>query len=86
MATYLIESPHTKQECLDALDALREKPDLLSKFEWGCMAGEHTGYAVVDAPNEQAVRGLIPDNVRGKAKILAVTKFTPQQIEGFHAR
>jgi len=50
MAKYLIESPHTEEECLQALDETLEKgTDLLAKFDWGCMSGEHTGWAVVDA-------------------------------------
>ena len=42
--TYLIESPHTKEECLQALDdVLARGPEFLARFEWGCMSGDHTG-------------------------------------------
>lgn len=57
MERYIVESPHTKDECLRALDEiLAEGPAVLNKFDWGCQTGDHTGYAVVDADNETAVR------------------------------
>jgi len=36
MAEFMIEAPHTKEECMDVLDKTAEKGDgSLSKFEWG---------------------------------------------------
>ncbi|MCZ7356450.1 MAG: hypothetical protein O8C66_03190 [Candidatus Methanoperedens sp.] len=85
MAKYLIESPHTEEECLQALDeTLGKGSDLLAKFDWGCMAGEHTGWATVEAGSESAARNMVPDFVRSKARIVKVTKFTPQQIKEAH--
>jgi hypothetical protein len=83
--TYLIESPHTKEECLQALDdVLARGPEFLSKFEWGCMSGDHTGWAVVEAESESAARSLVPALVRSKARVIEVGKFTPEQIKSFH--
>ena len=85
MERYIIESPHTKEECLRALDeVLAEGPAVLNKFDWGCQAGDHTGYAVVDAENETNVRKLIPTFLRNKTRIIKVGKFTPEQIRSFH--
>jgi hypothetical protein len=83
--TYLIESPHTKEECLQALDdTLARGPEFLAKFNWGCMSGEHTGWAVVEAGSETAARSLVPVVVRSKARVIEVGKFTPEQIKSFH--
>ena len=83
--TYLIESPHTKEECLQALDdVLARGPEFLTKFEWGCMSGDHTAWAVVEAPNETAARTMVPVLVRNKARIVEVGKITPEQIKSFH--
>jgi hypothetical protein len=83
--TYLIESPHTKEECLQALDdVLARGPEFLAKFEWGCMSGEHTGWAVVEAGSEAAARSIVPVLVRSKARIVEVGKITPEQIKSFH--
>jgi len=85
MPRYLIESPHTKEECLRALDELvEEDPQLLDKYEFGCMAGEHTGYATVEAASEADAEKLVPEFLRGKAKIVELTKFTPEQVRSFH--
>ncbi len=82
---YLLETPHTKEECLRELDDLLSKgPDVLDKFLWGCSKGDHTGYALVDAKDESDVRKLIPEFIRGKAKIIELSKFTPEQIRSFH--
>lgn len=85
MAKYLIESPHTEEECLQALDeTLAKGSDLLAKFDWGCMASEHTGWAVVEAGSESAARNMLPAFVRSKARVVKVTKFTAEQIKKAH--
>ena len=85
MEKYIIESPHTKDECLRALDeTLAEGPSVLNKFDWGCQTGDHTGYAVVEADNETIVRNMVPTFLRNKARVIKVGKFTPEQIRSFH--
>ncbi|MBI5886749.1 MAG: hypothetical protein HZB85_09260 [Deltaproteobacteria bacterium] len=85
MSRYLILSPHTKEDCLKALDEVLAKgASVLNKFEWGCMAGDHTGYAIVDAENEVKARDIIPASLRAKARVVQLGKFTPEQIRSFH--
>jgi hypothetical protein len=83
--TYFIESPHSKEECLQALDeVLARGPQFLAQFDWGCMGGQHVGWATVDAGSESEARNMVPAVVRNKARIIPVNKFTPNQIESFH--
>ncbi len=85
MSRYFIESPHTKEECLTALDeALAKGPDVLGEFDWGCMAGDHTAYGVVEARTEAEAREMVPAIVRSKARIVTVDKVTPDMIRSFH--
>jgi len=84
MSRFHVESPHTKEECLTDLDAMAQKPEILEKFEWGCMAGDHTGYATVEADSEDQVRGMLPAAVRARAHITQVSTITPEQIRSFH--
>ncbi len=85
MPRYIIESPHTKDECLRALDEIVAKdPKLLDRFEFACMAGDHTGWAVIDAQNERQARDLVPNFLRNKSKVIEVNKFTPEQVRSFH--
>ncbi len=84
---YMIETPHTKEECLRALDEELDKgPEILKKFNYGCMAGDHTGYALVDVKDEAEARKLVPGFLIGKARIVEVTSFTPEVIKSFHAK
>ena len=84
---YVIETPHTPQECLRALDEqLAKGPDVLKKFSYGCKAGDHTGYAIVDVMNEGEARSLIPNFLINKARIVAVDIFTPEVIRSLHTK
>ena len=82
---YMIMMPHTKEQCLKALDDMvASSSDLLAMTEWGCMAGDHTGYVIVDAASEDAARAMIPASERPMARIIKLNKFTPEQIKSFH--
>jgi len=48
------------------------------------MAGEHTGYAILEADSEAAARSVVPEVVRGKARIHPVSTFTSRDVEKFH--
>ena len=83
---FLIISPHTPEMCLKALDEVQAKsPKLLAQMDWGCMAGDHTGYVEVNATDEAAARDMLPENARASAKIIKLNKFTSEQIKKFHA-
>jgi len=85
MAKYVIESSHTPEECLKALDEILEKgPEILDKFVWGCAQGEHTGWAYVDAKSKDDASAIIPGFLQEKAKVTEVSKFTPEQIRSSH--
>lgn len=82
---YLIESSHTKEECLDAMDKMSAMgPKHLSKFSWGCMAGDHTGYAITDADSESQAMDMVPPSLQSKAKVVPVEKYSQEQIKSFH--
>jgi hypothetical protein len=86
-SVYLVESKHTPEQCLAALDAMSASaPKMLSTINWGCMSGDHTGYAFVNAPSESAVREMLPESLRASAHIVKVDKFTVAQIKSFHQK
>ncbi len=85
--TYLVTTTHTPEQCLAALDELAAKdPKMLGKMEWGCMSGDHTGYAFVQAKDEKAALEQLPATNRASAKAVAVTKFTPAQLKAIHEK
>ena len=84
---FLIIMPHTQQQCLAALDDLQAaSPQLLAKTDWGCMAGDHTGYLITTAANAEAALKLVPANERAQAKVIKLNKFTAEQIASFHKK
>jgi hypothetical protein len=50
------------------------------------MAGDHTGYAIVEARSESEAREAIPVFLGGKARVVKLNKFTPEQIRDFHRK
>lgn len=83
MAKYVIESAHTVEECLQALDDFLEE-DTLQKFVFGCKSGDHTGWAYVDADSEEEALEIVPEFIRDKACAYEVGKFTPEDIKAAH--
>ena len=85
MSRFLIISPHTEEECLGALDNLSaEGPATLAKFDFGCKAGDHTGYAILTASSQEEALKMVPEDIRGKAKAIKLTKFTVKDIQMAH--
>jgi hypothetical protein len=85
--TYLVQIPHTKEECLRALDEeLAKGPDVLKKVFYGCKTGDHTGYSIVDVKDEGEARKIVPSFLLGKARIVEVGTFTPEIIKSLHAK
>jgi len=83
---YMVMASHTKEECLNALDEVKEMGGkLLAQTDWGCMAGDHTGYLVMEAHDEAALKKMLPASWSG-AKLVKLNKFTSAQIESFHKK
>jgi hypothetical protein len=82
---FLIESHHAEEECLRALDEqLAKGPEILKKFNYGCMSGDHTAYALVDVKNDGEARNLVPAFLLNKARIIEVGIFTPEVVKSLH--
>ncbi len=74
MDRYLIETPHTEQNCKD-LVGLLNAAGYLHHFDWGCTGGVHCGWAIIEAENESQARLAVPPLVRGQARAVKVVKF-----------
>ena len=87
MKRYLIETPHKAEDCLKVLDEeLEKRPAILGKFDYGCMAGDHTGYAIIDAKTREDALKIVPTFLQNSAKVVEVAKFTPAMIRSFHQK
>jgi len=84
---YLVIAPHTPEQWLAALDEIQQNDAaLLKKIDWGCAAGDHTGYLSVEAESEAQALESLPANNRARAHAVKLVKFTPAQIKQFHAQ
>lgn len=83
MAKFVVESPHTVEECQKALDETLEN-ELLDKFVFGCKAGEHTAWAYIDASSEEEALESVPEFLRDAACVHEVSKFTAEEIKAAH--
>jgi len=82
---FMVVVSHTPEQCLSQLDEINAKgADLLNKFDWGCKAGDHTGYAQIESENATAVKNMLPMDVQSSAKIVKVNKFSPAELETIH--
>ena len=82
---YLVVSPHTSEECMDVLDeVVALGSDILSRYDWGCMSGDHSAYIRVQANSEAEALKVVPKSVRAKARAVKLVKFTPEQIRAAH--
>jgi hypothetical protein len=84
---YLIQSTHKPEDCLTVLDdvAAQDKK-LLTKLDWGCMAGDHTAYIIVEATSEDDARSKLPEKMRANAKVQKLNHFTVAEIRSFHQK
>ena len=80
MDRYLIETPHTGEECLGLIKLINAQ-GYLWNFDWGCKAGIHSGWAIIGAENDSQARLAVPPLVRGRARVIKLNKFDATTIE-----
>ena len=83
MSKYMIETEHTSEECLNALDEFQAK-GLLEKSDFGCQAGVHTSWVTLEAKNDDEAMNRVPSSLQSKSKIVKLNKFSNQQVKEFH--
>ena len=85
MARYIVEVVHTPEECAEALNSIvAMSKEFINRFDWGCKAGQHTGWAIVEAGDESVARMMLPTSVRRQAHVVPVNKFTVEDVQSFH--
>jgi hypothetical protein len=74
MQRYLIETPHSPQECHMLVEQVYAM-GFLYHFDWGCKVGVHSGWAIIEAENEADARLAVPPMLRSKARVVQLNKF-----------
>jgi hypothetical protein len=82
---YLLMTSHTPEQCAASLRrvAAHDK-ELFESMDWGCKAGDHTGYALVwaNSPDEAVMK--LPDTERTAAKAVEVRRLTAGEALRLH--
>jgi len=84
MPRFYIEIPHAKEKmaCLKAIKVLQETGShFLTNAEYGCMDGDHTARIFVEVDNKQDALTIVPRAYRQSARVVALNRFSPQQID-----
>ena len=85
MPQYMIEATHTPEECLRTIDAVMlAGAHVLVNSLWGCPNGDHTAWIVVETNTDAEAHQIVPPALRNKAKVVKLTKFTPEQVRAMH--
>jgi hypothetical protein len=83
MQRYLIEAPHTEEDCLALIEEVNAR-GYLSNFDWGCRAGIHTGWTIIEAESIAEARMAVPPLVRPRAHIIPLNKFDASELAVMH--
>jgi hypothetical protein len=83
MNRYMVETSHNREDCLHVLDEFVVHGHI-THFDWGCESGICTGWAVVEAESEEHALYAVPSLLRPKARVIKLSKFTPEKIQEFH--
>ncbi len=83
MERYLVISPHTVQDCKQALKEVHAA-GYITHFDWGCMDGDHTGWVVLEAENAKQALMVVPTSQRHTARAVKLAKFSPADVEKMH--
>jgi len=66
---HVVTIRHHPRECHDAIRRLAEWDGrLLARAVWGCIDGVHSASVVVEASDERAAIGRLPESVRQAAR------------------
>jgi hypothetical protein len=83
MERYLVQSNHTTEDCHHVMEQFIYHGFILN-FDWGCEAGVHTGWAIIEAENNAQALLAVPPQLRARANAVLVRKITPQEIQADH--
>ena len=83
MERYIVILPHTQEECVRALKQI-EAIGMITHFDWGCKDGEHVGWVILEAASKTEALMVVPTIQRGKAQVIKLTKFSPEDVRALH--
>lgn len=84
MPEFMIEVPHSAQECFMAVSEAIRRPDasrLIAATYWGCAAGVHTAWIVHRLADVNEARALVPRLLRDTARVVELTRLSVGEVQ-----
>lgn len=83
MDRYIVISPHTYEECQAVINQF-VSAGFATHADFGCMDGEHTAWAIVEADSHDQALLLVPSLMRPKARSIKLMHFDPMAGDPVH--
>ena len=83
MNRYLVESIHTEKDCHHAVEQFIIH-GYITHFDWGCQAGVHSSWAIVEAQDDAEALLTVPPLLRTRTRVVRLNKFNPEKLQAFH--
>ena len=83
MPRYLIEMTHEDEHaaCVRALRTIEQYGShFLTHAEWGCAAGTHCGWLIVELDSRDEAMQMVPPEYRREVRIVELNRFTKEKI------
>jgi hypothetical protein len=80
MQRYIVISRHEAPDCAAVLNNFLAA-GYITHFDWGCGAGEHCGWAVIEADMDSEALLVVPAGLRKKAQVVRLTRYTREDLE-----
>ncbi|MGH9195882.1 MAG: hypothetical protein ACRD1T_09095 [Acidimicrobiia bacterium] len=87
MAKFLVESPHTAEECSAAGPMFAKHPrakEILDNTVWRCGYGEHVSYTFADFDSEREAKEVVPEPLRSKLVVKPVDVYSYDEMMKAH--
>lgn len=82
MDRFLIESPHTADDCKKVVKDVYAE-GYLYNYEWGCEDGVHKGWVMIEAESASQALRSVPHALRSSATATKIVKFDSETIKGW---
>ena len=80
MERYLVESPHTAGDCKRVVKNVYAQ-GYLYNCDWGCDAGVHKAWVVIEAEDEKQALWVVPPILRENASATKLVKFDEEMVK-----
>lgn len=80
MDRFLIESPHEAGDCKNLIKSIYAL-GYMHNCDWGCDAGVHTAWLIIEAENKSQALLVVPPMLRSKARAIKLVKFDPEIVK-----